>query len=119
VFEHTYLSCLCAGCSAGLCWLAVVAALDGVAGVTAVCPACVRGCVQESVLGPGEMSGVGVLLLQREVPEAANLAAAQAAHDAGIPVMLVSTGALGCGGGGVGGGCGRGQGGGSWQMEER
>lgn len=47
-------------------------------------------CVQGAVLGPGQLSGVGVLLLQREVPEAANLAAAQAAADAGIPVMLVS-----------------------------
>lgn len=58
-------------------------------------------CTQGAVLGPGQLSGVGVLLLQREVPEAANLAAAQAAHDAGIPVMLVSwLGALGGGRGG-------------------
>lgn len=36
------------------------------------------------------LSGVGVLMLQREVPESVNLAAAQAAAAAGIPVMLVS-----------------------------
>lgn len=36
------------------------------------------------------LSGIGVLVLQREVPEPVNLAAAQAAVAAGIPVVLVS-----------------------------
>jgi hypothetical protein len=47
-------------------------------------------CVQGAVLDASALSGVGVLLLQREVPYAVNLAAAQAAADAGVPVMLVS-----------------------------
>lgn len=46
--------------------------------------------MQGTALTSSALSGVGVLLLQREVPEAVNLAAAQAAADAGVPVMLVS-----------------------------
>lgn len=42
------------------------------------------------MLEASALSGVGVLLLQREVPEAVNLAAALAAADAGVPVMMVS-----------------------------
>lgn len=41
------------------------------------------------MLSPELLSGVGVLLLQREVPEHVNLAAAQAAAAAGVPVLLV------------------------------
>lgn len=47
-------------------------------------------CVQGAPLRPAALAGVGVLMLQREVPEAVNLAAAQAAAAAGIHVMLVS-----------------------------
>jgi len=47
------------------------------------------------VLSPGSLSGVGVLLLQREVPEHVNLAAAQAAAAAGVPVLLVRDAARG------------------------
>lgn len=35
-----------------------------------------------------ELAGAGALLLQREIPEAVNLAAAQAARAAGVPVVL-------------------------------
>ncbi len=46
--------------------------------------------LQGDVLPAGQLSGVGVLMLQREVPEAVNMAAAQAAAAAGAIVMLVS-----------------------------
>lgn len=41
------------------------------------------------------MKGSGLLLLQREVPESVNLAAAQAAAAAGVPVVLDAGGAEG------------------------
>jgi hypothetical protein len=46
---------------------------------------------QEEPLAAANLAGVGVLLLQREVPEAVNLRAAQAAAVAGVPVLLVRT----------------------------
>lgn len=76
--SHNINTLLMLDTSPTLCaWLPLLCLVDGV-------------CVQGAPLRPAVLAGVGVLMLQREVPEAVNLAAAQAAAAAGIPVMLVS-----------------------------
>jgi hypothetical protein len=86
--NHNVVRCSCVATATPSCCLDTLCNSVHVTAAVAVTAGAI--CVQGAPLRPAALAGVGVLMLQREVPEAVNLAAAQAAAAAGIPIMLVS-----------------------------